>query len=66
MYGKGLFQLLNEVQEEKVRSVAKQLGIYKEGSSIEELARAIREKFPDQAKEIEFVPWLLDENVYVE
>lgn len=66
MYGKGLFQLLNEIQDAKIRSVAGQLGIYKEGSSLEELAKEIKEKFPQQAKRIEFVPWLLDGNVYVQ
>ena len=58
LYGKYLYQVLREINEQKVLQMADELNMDKMNMNIQELAEKIKKEQPEKGKELNFVPMI--------
>ncbi len=56
LYGKDIYQILREINEQKVLQMADELNMDKMNMNIQELAEKIKKDQPEKGKELNFVP----------
>lgn len=57
MYGKDIYQVLSEINEQKVLQMADELNMDKTNMNVQELARKkLKKNQPEKGKELNFVP----------
>ncbi len=56
LYGKDIYQVLSEINEQKVLQMADELNMDKTNMNTQELAEKIKKDHPEKGKELNFVP----------
>ncbi len=56
LYGKDIYQVLSEINEQKVLQMADELNMDKTNRNVQELAEKIKKDQPEKGKELNFVP----------
>ncbi len=56
LYGKDIYQVLSEINEQKVLQMADELNMDKTNRNTQELAEKIKKDQPEKGKELNFVP----------
>jgi hypothetical protein len=58
LYGKDIYQVLREINEQKVMQMADELNMDKTNMNIQDLAEKIKREQPEKGKELNFVPMI--------